>query len=231
MRQVAIVAVVLGLPLAAVAQTSPKPLLEQAREAVAAGRYADALAAQSGAIAAGPEDVAARVARARLLEQAGLHDLAAGDYRVAVKLSPADAGLQDNLCLALAMANRDLDGALGACNAAVKLSPESPEALGVRGYLQLRRAKWAEAEKDYAEALSLLPADPGYTFGRGIALIHLGRAVEGRDEMSIATLASPTLGDEWRARGFGASGEILPARSEAEDVKALRARFGELEKR
>jgi tetratricopeptide (TPR) repeat protein len=232
------------LPVAALAQTSraAKTLLEEAREAAGAGRYADALGAQTSVISAAPQDAAAYVARARLLDELGHAGLASADYRVAVRLNPGNGGLQASLCETLALANHDLDGALAACNAAVKLSPDGAEALGVRGYLQLRRGAWAEAEKDYAEALSLAPADPGYTFGRGIALIHLKRAVEGRDEMSIATLASPNLGSDWQARGFGPSGEVLQgapattaqqraASADADELKALRARLEELEKK
>src|SRR5205085_2704736 len=110
------------MPLAALAQTAPasKPLLDEAREAVSQGRYADALAAQTTAIVAAPESGAAYIARARLFDQLEYPDLAAADYRVAVRLNPDDAGLQDNLCLDLATANHDLDGALADCNAAVK---------------------------------------------------------------------------------------------------------------
>ncbi|HEV7691821.1 MAG TPA: tetratricopeptide repeat protein [Hyphomonadaceae bacterium] len=221
MRQAAIGALFLGglglgwlAPLAAQAQTSPaaRPLLDEAREAASAGRHVDALAALTGAIAAAPADAAAYIARARLFDELVHADLAAADYRVAVKLMPDDAGLQDSLCLDLALSNHDLDGALAACNAAVKLNPDSADALGVRGYLQLRRGAWDEAEKDYAAALSLVPADPNNTFGRGVALIHLGRAREGKDEISIATLAGATLPTEWQARGFGPLGEVLPGR-------------------
>ncbi|MDP3493936.1 MAG: tetratricopeptide repeat protein [Hyphomonadaceae bacterium] len=200
------------MPLAALAQTSPAAtsLLNEAGEAVSAGRYVDALAAFAGAIAESPDDAAARAKRAQLFEQLGHPDLAAADYRVAAKLSPDDASLHKGVCLDLALANHDLDGALAACNAAVRLAPDSVDALSARGYLQLRRGAYAEAEKDYSAVLALSPAAPGEMFGFGVALIHQGRVKEGRGEIASATLDSSGVVSDWESRGFGMQGEILP---------------------
>ena len=182
---------------------------DAARAAMADGRYVDALAAYAEAIAATPDDAGAYAQRAGAFTVLGQPDLAALDYRSAVKLKPEDAGLQLNLCLNLALANHDLDGALAACNAAVKIEPGNHEALSARGYAQLRRGAWAAAEKDFAAALAINAASPNEMFGHGLAVIHLGRAQEGRDEIASATLDSAGLVSEW---GFGARGEIRPGR-------------------
>jgi tetratricopeptide (TPR) repeat protein len=210
--QLAVLACSVALALPVLAQTSAKPLLDQASEAAFAGRNIDALAFYTQAIAAAPADPAAHVARARLFDQLESPDLAAADYRVAAKANASDATLQASLCLDLGLANHDLDGALAACNAAVKLTPGNADMLAVRGFVQLRRGAWVEAEKDYAAALQLAPADPNDNFGRGIALVHSGHAVDGRDQISIASLETPSLVSDWEARGFGSLGQILPGR-------------------
>lgn len=185
--------------------------LETARGHVAAGRYVDALAAYGQAIAAQP-DAEAYGARANLFVSLGQWDFASRDYRAGVALKPEDGALQGGLCTSLAMINHDLDGALKACDAAVKLEPTNFTAFSARGYTQLRRGAWAEAEQDYLMALGLNPAAPNEMFGHGIAQIHLGRGQQGRDEMASATLDSASLVWEWQARGFGLRGEILPGR-------------------
>ena len=198
-----------------------KALLDEARAATSDGRYVDALAVYATAIAAAPADASVHAQRAQLLVVLGQADLAALDYREAVKLKPEDAGLQANLCLNLALANHDLDGALGACEAAVRLEPTNYEALSARGYVQLRRGAWAAAETDFLAALALNPASPNELFGHGLAVIKLGRAQEGRDEIASATLDSAGLVSIWGARGFGARGEIRPGKAETKAGQAL----------
>lgn len=196
---------------------------DAARAAEASGRYVDALAAHTRAIAAAPKDVGVRVQRAQLFGVLGYPEVAAGDYRVAVTLSPEDAGLQAGLCNALALAGRDLDSALAACEAAVTLEPENYAWLSARGLVHLKRGAFAAAEKDYAAALSLYPASPNEMFGYGIAVIHLGRGTEGRGEIASATLDSAGLPDAWAARGFGLKGEILPKPEASDRVLILNA--------
>jgi len=197
------------LATAALAQTSPATgMLDEAGAAASAGRYIDALAAYAGAVAAAPGDASARAKRGQLFDQLGHPDLAARDYRVAVKLNPDDAGLQANLCFDLALTNHHLDGALAACNAAVRLAPESATTLSARGYLHLRRGSYAEAAKDYAASLELAPAAPSEMFGLGVSWIHTGKVKEGRGEIASATLDSAGVVSEWENRGFGLQGEI-----------------------
>lgn len=185
-------------------------LLDTARQAANAGQYLDALAAYAGAAEAAPDDPRVYEQRANLFMSLNHADLASADYRRAVRLKPDNAVLQANLCWSLALANHDLDGALTACNEAVKRDPASYDALSKRGYLHLRRDAWAEAEKDFAAALGLNAASPNEMFGHGLAMIHLGQEQDGRDEIASATLDSPGLVNEWAARGFGARGEIRP---------------------
>lgn len=199
-----------GLSPAAFAQTATAH--GEAAAAASAGNYVEALAAHATAIAAAPSNPAVHARRAQLFDQLGHPDLAARDYRVAVKLKPDDAGMQTNLCFDLALTNHDLDGALAACNAAVKLAPQSSSALSARGYLQLRRGAYAEASKDYSAALVLSPAAPSEMFGLGVSWVHTGKAKEGRGEIASATLDSADVVAEWASRGFGLQGEIKPGK-------------------
>jgi Tfp pilus assembly protein PilF len=199
--------------------------LDAARQAVSAGRYLDALAAYAGAIEAAPDDRRAYEQRANTFMSLSHADLASADYRHAVRLNPDDAVLQANLCWSLALSNHDLDGALAACNEAVKREPSSYDTLSKRGYVHLRRGSWAEAEKDFAASLGLNAASPNEMFGHGIAMIHLGQEQDGRDEIASATLDSPGLVNEWAERGFGARGEIrpgMPATTTGEPVISIK---------
>lgn len=188
--------------------------LAEAREAIESGRYLDALAALTEAITGAPDDPAAYGERAQLLASLGHTEMASADYRTAALIRSGDAGLLANLCWTLALANHDLDGALSACNAAVRLGANNPDALSKRGYVQLRRGEYASAESDYLAALQLTPAAPNEMFGHGLALIHLGRDQEGRDEIASATLDSASLVLDWEGRGFGSRGQIKPGRTE-----------------
>ncbi len=204
--------VLLVLAPAAAAQDA-KAYRDEAAQAAAATRYVDALAAYARAIAAAPDDTAAYAARGQLFVVLGHNDLAARDYARVVKLKPDDAGSQGNLCWTLAQVNHDLDGALAACNEAIRLEPTNYDAFGKRGYVQLRRGNHAEAEKDFTRALELNSASPNEMFGLGLAMIHAGRAQQGRDIIASATLDSAGLVDEWASRGFGLRGEIRPGKA------------------
>lgn len=200
-------------------------LLDTARQAANAGQYLDALAAYAGAVEAAPDDPRVYEQRANLFMSLSHADLASADYRRAVRLKPEDAVLQANLCWSLSLANHDLDGALAACNEAVKREPSSYDALSKRGYVYLRRGAWAEAEKDFAAALALNAASPNEMFGHGLAMILLGQEQDGRDEIASATLDSPGLVNEWAARGFGARGEIrsgMPVTTASEAVISIK---------
>jgi len=151
------------------AQIGAKALLDEASAATTAGRYVDALAAYAGAVEAAPGHAAAYVLRADLFVSLRHAELAARDYRSAVRINPDDARLQNGLCRNLALANHDLSGALAACGAAVRLAPRDPVVLATRGYLQLRRGAWAKAEADFAAALDLAPASPDEMYGHGPA--------------------------------------------------------------
>lgn len=201
-----------GLAWPSASAQAAKPLMEQASQAAAAGRNVDALALYAEAIEAAPKTPDAYRARALLFEELGHPELAARDLAQVAKLGPADAGLLTCLCRDLALANHDLDGAMAACNAAIKLAPEDPSAISARGYLNLRRGAYANAEKDFAAALNLSAADADFTFGRGLALIHLGQVKEGRGEISIATLDRASLVSDWEIRGFGMQGEVIAGR-------------------
>lgn len=212
----------LAIAVPALAQTSAdKALLEAAAAAVSSGRYVEAIASYGLAIAASPEDASARAKRGQLFDQLGHPDLAARDYRVAVKLNPGDAGTQANLCLDLALTNHDLDGALVACNAAVRLASASASALSARGYLHLRRGAYAAAAEDYSAALELSPAAPGEMFGLGVAWIHTGKVKEGRGEIASATLDSAVVVSDWESRGFGLQGEIKPGKPATKASQAV----------
>ena len=216
-----VLVLVLAQPVAFAQAGAAKAFVDAAGEAASAGRYVDALAAYASALVATPDDAGIHVQRADLFASLGHAELAAQDYRAAARLDPDDARVQNGLCRNLALANHDLDGALVACEAAVRLAPRDPVVLATRGYLHLRRAAWAKAEKDFAAALDLAPASPDEMYGHGLARIHLGQARAGLDEMSSATLDSSGLPLEWESRGFSMQGDVVPGRPVTTAAQAL----------
>ena len=216
-----VLVLVLAQPVAFAQTGAAKAFVDAAGEAASAGRYVDALAAYASALVATPDDAGIHLQRADLFASLGHAELAARDYRAAARLDPDDARVQNGLCRNLALANHDLDGALVACEAAVRLAPRDPVVLATRGYLHLRRAAWAKAEKDFAAALDLAPASPDEMYGHGLARIHLGQARAGLDEMSSATLDSSGLPLEWESRGFSMTGNVMPGRPLTKAGQAL----------
>lgn len=84
-------------------------------------------------------------------------------------------------------ANVELDLALRDCNEALEAEPGHPSALPARARLYLRRQKWAEAERDFAQLL----AGPNRSradalHGRGLARLHRGDRAGGESDLAAA---------------------------------------------
>lgn len=118
----------------------------------------------------------------------GDFDGAIADADAAEKLLPANIELLNAKCWTRAVANRDLDAARSACDAA--LSKEDwPAAHDSRGLVGLRQGRWREAWEDYDNAVS---SDPSLTlsrYGRGLAALALGLTPEGEDDIAKASEA------------------------------------------
>lgn len=82
------------------------------------------------------------------------------------------------LCISLT-ASSDFDGALKACNEAIKQYPESWQAINSRGSLNYKSGNYAEALKDYQTALRKSPEAP-----------HIKQVLEHNVKLSQGMIAS-----------------------------------------
>lgn len=120
---------------------------------------------------------------------AGDFDGAIADADAAEKLLPANIELLNAKCWSRAVANRDLDVARAACDAALAKENWSA-AHDSRGLVGLRQGRWSEAWEDYDSAVS---SDPSLTlslYGRGLAALALGRTPEGEDDIAKASASA-----------------------------------------
>lgn len=73
-------------------------------------------------------------------------------YQLSIELQPQPSNLTNHANALLQQG--DLTGALPDCEAALRMQPNDPRALALRGQIQLRRGRWAEAEDDLDRSFS-----------------------------------------------------------------------------
>jgi predicted aspartyl protease/tetratricopeptide (TPR) repeat protein len=100
-------------------------------------------------------------------------------------------GLLQQRCQARALANVELDKALGDCNAAIRREGETPLALTMRALVQLRRGDSAAALADTGKALTASPRMAAALWLRGSARIAAGQAEAGNADHAAARLMNP----------------------------------------
>lgn len=105
-------------------------------------------------------------------------------------------------CWALAVMGRDLDEALDDCNAALKLTPGSPNVLDSRALVQLRRGDLPAALADYDAALKVRPRQAWSLYARGIAAAKAGRAEEARANRAAALAINSRIGEQAKRMGL-----------------------------
>jgi tetratricopeptide (TPR) repeat protein len=133
-------------------------LEEAANDALAAGDNERAIAVATVVIQLGKsQKVDPLLVRAIAHSRSGNLEAAISDYSKALELAPGNAVLLANRCWAytqkgdLAQAARDCDEAVSAAG------PQQWYSLQMRGQLHMRRANFVEAEKNFSEALRLVP--------------------------------------------------------------------------
>ncbi len=121
---------------------------------------------------------------------------AAADYSRAIDLAPVMAVAYANRCLVRTMAGKELREALADCDEALRLAPESIDALETRGFVYLKLGDSAVAERDYESALRLDPDRPVALYGRGLARERRGDLKQGALDKQAARAL---MGDVGRA--------------------------------
>ena len=94
-------------------------------------------------------------------------------------------------CWTRALANRELDTALADCNRALRMTDRAPMVLEGRGLVHIRRADFAEAIRDYDEALQKEAKDDWSLYGRSIAESHIGAAAAAKTDRAVLAAVDP----------------------------------------
>lgn len=114
---------------------------------------------------------------------------------------PGAADVQNERCWERALANQDLQTARAACDASLRIDPNSPDVLDSRGMVGLRQQRWQDAWNDYNAALSGEPFASAL-YGRGVSAMRLGRASAGRADLARAAQLDPAIAQTFVGYGI-----------------------------
>lgn len=140
------------------------------------------------------------VRRAAAEEARGDYARAAGDYGLAIKLSPKNALLWNGRCWDRALAGQ-LDGALEDCDQSLRLQRLAPT-LDSRGLVLLKMKRYDESIASYDAALALDPKLPYSLYGRGLGRAAKGDKAGSDADIRAAEQLSPLIGNEFRKYGL-----------------------------
>ncbi|MGH6950035.1 MAG: tetratricopeptide repeat protein [Vitreimonas sp.] len=129
------------------------------------GDNASAAAEADALIAAVPEDTYARVVAARIYEAVGRRDDAMREIERALTMAPESYVYLNRASMRPKL---DLEGRLTDISAALRLDPDSAEALTLRAEVLQERGDYQGAIADLTRALRATPADSGLLTRRGV---------------------------------------------------------------
>ncbi len=164
--------------------------------------YAKALADTNQAITLDPKDEQGYYIRAQVYLGLGKIDLGLADIDKLVADHPQSSGYLNESCWQRATHGVELDKALAACDAAVKLAPKNPAIIDSHGFVELRLGHYDEAIADYTAALALSPNLADSLYGRGIAKLHKGQTKEGQADLDAARKLEPKIDETWAGYGI-----------------------------
>lgn len=129
------------------------------------------------------------------------YELAQADYSEAIRLHPMLAAAYNNRCLTRAIIGKDLGQAMGDCDQALKLMPNSNEVRDTRGFVYLRMGDFAKAIVEYDTALQIDPKHARALYGRGYAKIKIGDTNGGASDMAAALKLETDLAEQFAKKG------------------------------
>jgi tetratricopeptide (TPR) repeat protein len=174
---------------------------------------ADAVLAPSNAM---------RLTLAGLWDQLDRPAAALTSYDAWLRAHPEDARRPNALngrCWARAQLNRELDGALADCNAALRAAPDRAAFLDSRALVRLRRGELVAALADYDSALRLAPRMAWSLYARSIVAAKTGRAAQAARDRAAALAIEPRVGERPPHRAGVSSRSARPSGSRG-DVAA-----------
>ena len=165
------------------------------------GANSQAIAELTQALKLQPDNNGLLVGRAQAYARAGQLALADKDFSTVRAKTLTNAWALNNLCWTRATLGVLLDAALADCQAALEISPQSPEILDSRAFVLLRLGRFDQATADYDAALKLRPRSAPSLYGRGVAKLRLQKATEGEADLAAARAISTTVDAEFAGYG------------------------------
>ena len=129
------------------------------------------------------------------------YDLAAADYTSAIGLDPNMGLAYTNRCLTRAIVGKDLVGALGDCDKALKLMPNNAAVHETRAFTYLKMGDAEIAIQEYSTALETKPDQPLSLYGRGLARVKAGHTREGAADKASALALDPAIARQFSVYG------------------------------
>lgn len=138
----------------------------------------------------------ARLRLAGMYDAADASEPALASFDQWLASHPEDHGRANALngrCWARALLDRELDKALGDCNAALRLRPGEAAYLDSRALVRLRRGELDKAIADYDAALAKRPREPWSLYARGIAERRAGNGAQADADSAAALAIDPEV--------------------------------------
>jgi tetratricopeptide (TPR) repeat protein len=137
-----------------------------------------------------------RFTLAELYDNIDLYGEAVHEITVWIRYHPDDVMLGSALnwrCWYQGEDNQDLDQALQDCNRALRLAPESPQALDSRALVYMRLGRLDDAIGDYDTTLKQNPKLASSLFGRGLVELRKGQTAQGQADIAAAEKVNPRV--------------------------------------
>jgi len=177
----------------ALLKAGERAYLLEGQTAFRAGRYEEAVAAFSKAVAAAPDSVSARIDLGSALGELGDPEKAIAEYDKALEIAPENPTALFNAGL-LRAERGELDVALEHLQSAARVAPEDMTIrLRLADVLQTA-GELENALVQYRAAVELEPSEEGARLGEAQVLASLGRFAEARDALERSLTQLPSSG-------------------------------------
>ena len=168
------------------------------------GEMDRALADHSEAIRLAPKDADAFYNRGFTYKHRGEHERAVADYTTGIELDAGQSRLWGQRCWSRAVIGKQLQAALDDCTKAGSLSPKIPQILAYRGFVHLKLGQFDKALADYdaAFALTKIPDNADWLYGRGVTKVRKGDAAGGNADIERARTIKADIAEEYAKYGI-----------------------------
>lgn len=172
---------------------------------------ADALGDLDAANRIAPKEADLQLKLARAYTSAERYDQALAAYDKWLSTHPDNAfegEAYDGRCWARILQGQDLNSAMGDCNRAVNMAPDSASPRESRGMAHLRRGETDGAIVDFNAALKRDPKLAWSLLGRGLAELRLGKTEAAKADLAAGLAINPKLKELFLKRGVAKPGEL-----------------------